>query len=360
MSWFVLLVGLVVLVGGAEVLVRGASGLALRLGISPLVIGLTVVAFGTSSPEVAVSLGAVSAGKPDLALGNAVGSNTFNVLFILGISALVRPLIVDQKLVRIDVPIMIGVSVLLWALLLDGTLGRLDGAVLFAGIVAYVVLAIRSSRREVKRVAVEYERAVPAPAGSSVVVPIVMLLVGLGAAAFGARLFVRGSVEIATALGVSELVIGLTIVSAGTSLPEVATSVVASVRGQRDIAVGNVVGSNIFNILAILGLAGLVAPGGMAVSPSLLAFDVPVMAAVAVACLPVFFTGHEIARWEGAVLLAGYGCYLAYLVLDASGHDALDGFTGVVLWFALPLAGLGIAGSVAGSFRANRRAQAVR
>jgi len=278
------------------------------------------------------------------------------VLLILGASALVRPLLVNQKLVRFDVPVMIGVSVALWLLLLDGTLGRLDGALLFCGILAYTTLAIHTSKREARAVREEYAEGVPAPNTRSLWVPIVLAVAGLALAVLGARWFVQGAVSIASALGISELVIGLTVVSAGTSLPEVATSLVAAFRGQRDIAVGNVIGSNIFNVLAILGATGLLAPTALPVPPSLLAFDLPVMAAVAVACLPIFFTGHEIRRWEGALLLGGYLAYVTFLVLDAAAHDALSGFTAAMLWFVLPLALLGVIGSVAGTLRAKRRA----
>ncbi|NNF41718.1 MAG: calcium/sodium antiporter [Phycisphaerales bacterium] len=348
-QWLPLIGGLVVLVGGAELLVRGAAGLAARLGISPLVIGLTVVAFGTSSPEVAVSLDAVFSQRHDIAIGNAVGSNTFNVLFILGISALVCPLAVAQKLIRVDVPIMIGVSALLWLLARDGELGRLDGVILFIGIVAYTIGAVRSSRRETPEVRQEYQSAPDLPRHPSLLRAIGFTAFGLGLAVFGARWFVMGAVAIATDLGVSELVIGLTIVAAGTSLPEVATSLVAAIRGQRDIAVGNVIGSNIFNVLFILGLAGIVAPDGLLVSSAVLAFDMPVMLAVTVACLPIVFTGGAIRRWEGGLLLAGYVAYVVYLVLDAANHDALSGFSMVMVWFALPLAAIGIAGSLLAS-----------
>jgi len=356
MDALLLISGLLVLVGGAELLVRGATGLAGRLGVSPLVIGLTVVAFGTSSPEVAVSLSAAAGGKPDLALGNVVGSNTFNVLFILGVSALVRPLLVQQKLVRIDVPIMIGISGAVWLQLADGVLGRFDGLLLLAGIAAYTALAVRAARRESRRVRGECAEGSPGRRDRSLVRPIAFLAIGLVGAVLGARWFVAGAVSIAGDLGISQLVIGLTIVAAGTSMPEVATSVVAAVRGQRDIAVGNVVGSNIFNILAILGLTGLLAEG-LPVSPALLAFDLPVMVAVTLVCLPIVFTGHEIRRWEGALLLAGYGVYVGYIVLDSTGHDAISGYSAIVLWFVLPFAFIGVLASVLGSLRASRRRQ---
>ena len=330
--------GGLLLVGGAELLVRGASRLAVAAGITPLVVGLTVVAFGTSAPEMAVTVGSAYAGQAEVALGNVVGSNIFNILFILGISALIAPLVVAQQLIRFDVPLLIGVSVLVLALSLDGRLGRLDGAVLFAGIVAYTVWLIRQSRREVPAVVEEYDDAFAVPAERArPVVNVVLVLVGLGLLVLGARWLVDAAVATATALGVSELVIGLTIVAAGTSLPEVATSVLATIRGERDIAVGNVIGSCLFNLLAVLGLGGLVAPDGIPVSQGALSFDIPVMTAVAIAALPIFFTGHTIARWEAAVFLGYYAAYTGYLILDAADHGLAPRLGTAILWFVAPL-----------------------
>jgi cation:H+ antiporter len=338
-------IGGVLLVGGAELLVRGASRLALGLGISPLVIGLTIVAYGTGSPELAVSVRSAYGGAADVALGNVVGSNIFNVLFILGISALIAPLVVAQPLVRRDVPLMIASSVLALLLALDGRIGRLDGLLLMAGTIAYTVFLIRQSRRDPPQVYAEYQEAFGR--GQT---PVLGSLVNIGLAGIGLALLVVGAqwlvdaaVTMATRLGVSELVIGLTIVAAGTSLPEVATSVLAAFRGERDIAVGNVVGSNIFNILAVLGLAGIAAPEGVQVPPGALAFDLPIMIAVAVATLPVFFTGYAIVRWEGAIFLAYYLAYTSYLVLDATEHAAIAPFSVAMVWFVLPLTGLTLA-----------------
>lgn len=345
-DWVLIGLGLAILVFGAELLVRGASVLASRLGISPLVVGLTVVAFGTSSPELAVSLSAVARDQPDLVLGNAVGSNIFNVLFILGLSALVRPLIVSQKLIRVDVPIMIAISIVLWAMLLDGSLGRFDGVVLLAGIVTYTIFAIRMSRCESLAVVEEYASAARTPTRHSITKVVILIAVGLAGCVLGARWFVSGAVAVATDMGVSELVIGLTIVAAGTSLPEVATSLVAVVRGQRDIAVGNVIGSNIFNILGILGLAGVIAPGGVPVEPSLMAFDLPVMIAVAVACLPIAFTGFRINRWEGGLLFGAYISYIAFIVLTSNQHELAGWLSTAMRYFVIPIAGFGILMSV--------------
>lgn len=356
-----LLGGLAVLITGAEVLVRGASRLAAAVGISPLVIGLTVVAFGTSSPEMAVSVQSALSGQAgaDIALGNVVGSNIFNILLILGLSAAIAPLIVAQQLVRVDVPIMIGVSVLVLLLALDGAIGRLDGLLLFAGIIAYTVFAIYQGRRESKVVEAEYAQefsAKPRGAGQ-VLLNIAFVIAGLALLVLGSDWFVTGAIGLARAFGVSELVIGLTIVAAGTSMPEVATSVMASVKGERDIAVGNVIGSNIFNLLAVLGLAAIVAPAGVNVALAALDFDIPVMIAAAVACLPIFFTGYQIARWEGFVFLGYYVAYAAYLILASAQHDALPAFSNVMLLFVIPITLLTLAIAVYRAWRSRRASQ---
>jgi cation:H+ antiporter len=334
--------GLVLLVLGANALVRGASKLALSFGISPLVVGLTIVAFGTSAPEVAVSVGAVLDGNPDIAIGNVVGSNIFNVLFILGISALITPLIVNIQLIRQEVPIMLGASLLLLALGLDGTLSFLDGAVLFALLIVYTVFLVVQSRRETQAAKDEYAAEVKhAEAGAwddKLPTQLLLIVVGLAALVFGSEYLVTAAISFAKAMGVSDLVIGLTIVAAGTSMPEVATSITAAIKGERDIAVGNVVGSNTFNILGCLGLSGLVSGDmGLVMAPSLLAFDIWVMLAVALACLPVFMTGREIARWEGAVFLGYYVAYVAYLIMASQQHAALPAFSGVMMSFVVPI-----------------------
>jgi cation:H+ antiporter len=338
--WFV--AGLVALVVGADLLVRGASRLALSFGISPLVVGLTIVAFGTSAPEMAVSVNAVLDGKADLSVGNVVGSNIFNVLFILGASAVITPLIVHVQLIRQEVPIMLGASLLLVALALDGVLSMVDGALLFGLVVAYTVFLIVQSRRESAAVRAqawpEGEPAPPDTWDSKLPVQLLLIVAGLGGLVLGSEWLVEASVAFAKTLGVSDLVIGLTIVAAGTSLPEVATSITAAIKGERDIAVGNVVGSNTFNILACLGLSSLVSGStGVPVAPSVLAFDIWVMLAVALACLPVFVTAREIARWEGAVFLLYYTAYVAYLILAAQKHAALAPFSTVMMSFVVPL-----------------------
>lgn len=340
-TWLMFLAGGALLVGGAELMVRGASKLAVAAGISPLVVGLTVVAFGTSAPELAVTVGSAFAGEADMALGNVVGSNIFNILFIVGLSALVVPLVVAEQLVRVDVPLVIAASVLVLVLGLDGSIGRLDGALLFGILLVYTVVLLRKTRRESAAARIreaELPDSIPAVNGlRGWIVNLTFVVVGVGLLVIGANWLVEAAVSVAVALGVSSLVIGLTIVALGTSLPEVATSVLASVRGERDIAVGNVVGSNLFNLLCVLGLGSLVAPAGITVPPGALRFDIPVMIAVAVAALPIFFTGYTIARWEGAVFLGYYVAYTVYLVMDATDHHALGSFQAAMVGFVLPL-----------------------
>ena len=339
-----IIAGLGLLIAGGELLVRGASGIAAAAGVSRLVIGLTIVSVGTSAPEMLVSVYASVTGNPDIAVANVVGSNIFNVLFILGACAVLRPLVVASQLIRIDVPVMVAVSFLLLALARDGTIGRWDGLLLIGGAMAYMVVLLRQGRRD--EVLRQEAPGLAGPAHPPARVWArngVLVAVGLGLLILGARWLVDGAASMARALGVSDVIIGLTIIAAGTSLPEVATSVMATLRGERDIAIGNVIGSNIFNILGILGLSGLVATTPLAVHASVVDFDLPVMIAVAAACLPLFFTGNELRRWEGAVFLAYYGAYLAYLVMASSQHDALPVFSRTMLLFVAPITLLTVA-----------------
>jgi cation:H+ antiporter len=350
------IVGLALLIVGAEALVRGASRLASAVGISPLVIGLTVVAFGTSSPELAISIFSAVTGKPDIALGNVVGSNIFNVLFILGASAIIVPLLVSQQLVRLDVPLMIVVSLLMVILGYDGNISRIDGLLLFGIGVAYTIFIIKKSYQDNKTANNEGDRQTSeskSKTNGNLPVNLGFIIVGLVMLVFGSHFLVDSAITIASALGVSQLIIGLTIIAAGTSLPEVATSIIASIRGERDIAVGNVVGSNILNILFVLGLSSIVAPDGLSVAPSIMGFDLPVMIAVAIACLPIFFTGNLIARWEGFVFLGYYVAYTLYLILDASEHDSLPVFNSIMALFVIPLTVLTIAIVVAREIHRN-------
>lgn len=331
------LAGLVLLVLGGEALVRGASTIALRVGLTPLVIGLVVVSAATSAPELAVTVGAVTSGEPDLAVGNVVGTNIANILLILGISAVMGPLVIKRQLVKFDLPIVLGLSLFLFALSLDGRVSSLDGLLLLLGLVFHIVMSIVFGRREAK--APDAPRA-QMPLNTTPVSPwlaALLLVVGSGLLVLGAQLLVTGAVNIATELGVSSLVVGLTVVAIGTSLPELATSLVAIRRGERDMAVGNIVGSNLFNIGMVLGIPAMVFPGGIPVPSAAIAIDIPLMLAATVALLPLAFTGFVIARWEGVLFVALYLAYLLYVVLDSTEHDAAQGFTAAMLWLVLPL-----------------------
>ena len=358
LTFVLFLVGFGLLIGGADLLVRGASRLASSLGIPALLVGLTVVGIGTSTPEIAVALQSSLAGQGDLAIGNVVGSNIANVLLILGLAAITAPLAVPQTIIRQDVPIMIGASLLVLLLALDGRFGRFDGAVLLALMIAYLVYVVRQSRKENPAVQAEYAEAFaidvrrtqrdwPRQVGA--------IVVGLTLLVLGARWLVDGAVVFARVLGVSELIIGLTVVAVGTSLPEIATTTLASLRGERDIAVGNVIGSCIFNLLLVLGLTAFIAPVAVPVATAVRNFDLPVMIAVAIACLPIFVNGHTMYRWEGGLFLGYYASYTCYLLLASSQHALLQPFSLLMLYFVMPLTAITLLIVVRRSLRAGRR-----
>ena len=354
-----ILLGLVILVGGGELLVRGASAVAVRWGWSPLVIGLTVVAAGTSAPEFAVTVGAVARGETDLAVGNIVGSNIANTLLILGLAALILPLAVKKQLVRFDVPVMIGLSAAFLLCSLDGVISRLDAVILLVVTLVHTIATVLLGRRDkstpVKpsapqsKVPVSTEpvatKQEPPTSGSPITAParpkattsVLLMATGIALLVVGANFLVTGAVNIATSLGVSGLIIGLTVVAVGTSLPELATSVIAAIRGERDIAIGNVVGSCIVNIGLVLAIPALFTERGIPVAAPAIALDIPLMLAAAVALSPVIFTGFTVQRWEGALFVTLYAAYTTFLVLDATGHQALTGFTWALVFFALPL-----------------------
>ena len=323
-----LLVGVVCLVGGAELLVKGAATIASKLGIAPVVIGLTVVAFGTSAPELAVSVSAALGGNADVAFGNVVGSNTGNILLILGASAVVGGLAVQQRIIRFDIPLLIVVSVVALLMSLDNNIGRIDGIILFAGVVVYVGWLVREARGERTDVVEEYTESVETIEGVALERPLwfnlMLVAAGLVVLVVGSQLLVNGATDIAESAGVSDLVIGLTVVAIGTSLPELATSILAALRGQRDIAVGNVIGSNLFNLMSVLGLSAIVSNDGIPVSDVSLRLDFPVMLAATIVLVPIVWNGFQIKRWEGFVLIGFYAVYVAYLVLDASDSSAVD------------------------------------
>jgi len=300
--------GLLALFAGATALIKGAAGLARRWGLSPLVVGLTVVAGGTSSPELFVVTGAALAGRDGISLGNVLGANSLNIGLILGLTAIVRPLHAQLQLIRFDVPIMILATLVVAAFVIDGGVGRLEGAVLLAGLLGYLVFTVYMARRErSERVREEFAAEVPGPLGS-LAAELGLIALGLAALALGAQGLIAGAVKIAAAAGVSDSVIGITVVAAGTTMPELVTCLVAAVRRESDIAVGNIVGSNIFNLLGVLGLAAALAPIGTAgVQPTELWGAV----ALAALSLPVMWRGLIVNRAEGALLVAGYLAYLA-------------------------------------------------
>lgn len=336
--------GLVGLSYGADLLVRGASRLARMLGISSLVIGLTVVAFGTSAPELAVSIHSGLTARPDVAFGNIIGSNILNILLILGASATITPLIVSPQLIRLDVPLLILISALTYLFSTNSVISHFEGGILFAALVVYTVFLLKKSRRE-HRVRIENGEIEAYSHRHGVgywLLQAGYVVGGLGLLVIGSRWFVDGAVELARSLGVSELVIGLTIVALGTSLPEVATSIVAAIRGERDIAVGNVIGSCLFNLLAVLGIAAIVTPGGIAVSPDALRLDLPVMIAITLLCIPVFITHKMVERWEGLLFLGYYLAYTVYLFLANTGNDHLHLYNTIIFYGAIPLTVLSV------------------
>jgi len=333
--------GLGLLVIGGEVLVRGASGLAQLMKMSPLLIGLTVVSFGTSAPELAVSIKAIYNNSDALAVGNVVGSNIFNVLFVLGGSALIVPLLVDSQLVRRDVPLMIIASMMLMFFTRNGELTRLESVALFGFLIGYLALAFYQARSEKKSPEmggnISDSSAKSQSKLPSISWNLILVIVGIALLAGGANLLIRGASWTATSLGVSELVIGLTVVAIGTSLPEAVTSLVAAFRGEREIAVGNVVGSNLFNISAVLGLAGILSPRPIPIPLDANSFDIPVMVVVAFACFPIFASGNVIRRWEGGLFLFYLVLYLGFVVLNAINSDHIDKLATVTYVFIIPL-----------------------
>lgn len=307
MIFLAILGGFIILTIGAESLVRGASAIALKLGITPLIIGLTIVAFGTSAPELAVSVKSALAGNSGIALGNVIGSNIANIGLILAITALIKPIQVQSQMVKRDIPIMILASILFWGLLLDGKLSLFDGLLLIVLLISYLTFSYISAKKNKEQIDFDAPQQKP-------VLSIIMIIIGILMLVSGGIIFVDGAVELAKSLGISEVVIGLTIVAIGTSMPELVTSIIAALKGESDIAIGNVVGSNLFNILAILGITATVHPVSAA---GLEHIDFIVMLALSAILLPFAWTGFRIGRREGTLLLITYMGYMSYLVLNA-------------------------------------------
>ncbi|MEZ0339962.1 calcium/sodium antiporter [Mycobacterium sp. pV006] len=322
--WF--LGGLALVIAGAEVMVRGGAEVAVRLGISPIVIGLTVVSIGTSMPELAVGVVAAADGSGALAVGNIAGTNVVNVLLILGLSALLVPLMLQSRTIRFELPIMAAAALLLWALAADGVLSRLDGAVLVVCAVVYTVAVIRSARTESREVVEEFAAELVTEFSTDAMgvvtmrrhrtaVYVAMTLGGIAVLVVGADWLVDGAVGMARQFGVSDALIGLTVVAVGTSAPELVTTLVSTIRGDRDIAIGNLIGSSIYNILLILGITCLVPAQGLLLPSSLVDIDLPIMVAVALVCIPIFITGRRVSRLEGGLMVSAYAAYLTFLLL---------------------------------------------
>ncbi len=336
-----LIAGIALLLFGGDRLVVGATRLAIILGISPLVVGLTIVALGTSAPELAVMIQSVFRGTADVGVGNVVGSCIFNFLVILGIAAFLQPLTVATRLIRYEVPVLIVICAGIWLFSTDGRIGNFEGLILLVILVMYLVWPVKRSTEESDKfppVAIESLAQPVRRSWKDSLVAVGICLLGLGLLAIGSEWTVAGAVHVARAVGVSELFIGLTIIAGGTSLPELATTIAAAFRRNADIAVGNVVGSNLLNILAILGPAAAFAPAGLAVHPQLLRFDLPIVLELSVLSLPIFWSGARIDRVEASLFLALYAGYIAVLAGVATQSPGADMWMDVYVWAVLPAA----------------------
>lgn len=322
--------GLAMLIAGAELLVHCAVRMAANLKVRPLLVGLTVVAFGSSAPQITISLQAAFNDTPDIAVGSVIGSNIFNVLVTLGLSALIIPLRVSRQVVRLDIPLMIIASALVFALALNNQLDRLDGAILLVGLGVYLGLLLRQSRNSGHHHTSHDQPATSWP------INILMMLLALILLSIAGHLLLGAAVAVATELGLSERIIGLTIIAVCASLPELATSLIAAFRGQREIAVGNVIGSNVLNLLGVLGFTALIAPEPLSVSPNALDFDLPVMLGVAALCLPVFYTGYRVTRAEGLLFLGLYLAYALHVVSFTMGMPLTSKLEHLMLFYVLP------------------------
>ena len=347
--------GLLGLLVGGHFVVDGASKLGARFGLTPIVIGLTIVSAGTSTPELAVVSQAIAADDTELAVGSIIGSNIANVLLVLGLVAAFGTIHVANRVVRVDIPIMIAASVAVLLMSLDGKLSRPEGIVLVAGVVVFVIWTLRAAPRTVTEGHGSTSPAETPQTRPVIATSIAGLVAGIVALAVAARFVVSAAEDIASSLGVPELIIGLTIVALGTSAPEIVTTIIAALKGQRDLAVGNAVGSNIFNILLVLGATTTLAPNGINIGTDAIELDLPIMVAAAVACLPIVFWDNKLDRWEGAVFVGYYLAYLSFLVLDATGHRASDPFAVVMVAFVMPLTVLTVGIGIVRQRRSGRK-----
>jgi cation:H+ antiporter len=310
MSALLIVAGLAGLLIGADLLVRGGAGLAAQLGVRPIVIGLTVVALGTSLPELAIGIDAVRQGSPGLAVGNIVGATLVSILFILGLSALIRPIAFERRTLRFELPAMTAASLALWLLARDGDLSRVDGTILLLGGAAFTAGIVWTSRKESAPVRDD------GYGSRSPLLRVLALVAGIGLVLVGAELLVDGSVDVARSLDISEATLGLTVIAIGTCSPELVTTLTSTVRGDRDIAIGNLLGSTVYNIAVILGIAVLVAPAEVPIPDEVIAADLLLLVGVALITVPVLLTGHRMSRLEGGVFVAAYLGYLVWLTLS--------------------------------------------
>lgn len=338
---FFLFLGMSALVLGAELLVRYAAKLALGFGVRPLIIGLILVAYGTGAPEIAIMIDGMLEEHSTIGIGNVIGTNILNILLILGFCALIAPIDIAQKLVKIDVSIMIVISAVFYIMAIDGMISLVDGWILLAGLIGYTVFTFMESRNE--RPEIENEYAQEFGQGTTRVslggrfLYILFIFMGIALIVIGAHLTVIHASVLARSLGVSELIIGLTIIAIGTSLPEIVTAIMAMIRKEPDIATGMIVGSNIANILGVLGISIVVLQTPIPVPEAALNFDLPFMLIVSIVCFPIFLSGYKIERWEGAVLLILFALYMTYVFLNSSHHDSLPKINAILLIFSLPL-----------------------
>lgn len=345
-----LICGLLLMIIGAEVSVRAAVVLAALLKTRPLFVGLTVVALGSSAPQMAVGLQAALSDSTDIAVGSVIGGNIFNILVTLGLSALIIPLRVALQLVRVDLPLMIGATALVTALAWNGELSKLDGVILLMGLAAYLAVVTRQFAHGVRHVSTPEES--PRRRARAITGRLTLMIAGLALLMFGSHLLVGAAVLVAQDLGLSERVIGLTVIAGATSLPALMTSLIAAMRGERDIAVGNIIGSNLFNLLGVLGITSLIATGPLSISPNALDFDLPVMLGVAALCLPLFYSGYRITRLEGLLLLGLFAVYALHIVSFSTGMALAERLERLMIHYALPVLGLCV---LIGTLRAWRR-----
>jgi cation:H+ antiporter len=354
---FLFLAGLGLLVMGAELLVRGSTRLGELAGLSPLVVGLTIVSFATTAPEATVSITAASSGRGELALGNVLGSNIFNMLVVVGAAALITALPVTSITVRKDVPVLIIATAVVLLFAINGTVAKWEAVLMLLALVAFISFSVWQSRRDSHPTAGSMIRRTRRAAMREISLGSTLGLGGAVLLVFGSRLFVDSASTIAAELGVSELIVGLTVAAVGTSAPELTTSIVAAVKGQTDVAVGNAIGASIINLLGIVALSSLVSPGGLAVPNNAIQLDFPVALSVAVMALPMAMIGMRIVRWKGAFMITYYGVYVAVLIIDSVSDGLVEKFSVVMLAVVLPAT---VAAAAYGVFRANRRYRRLR